>query len=685
MLAFSVAAIMLRPYSTPVAVRLFGRAAALPAPATERPAEAPIPASVQAVSTAEKPGRLQLVSHSGPMEPQLRTAAAQSPPSLPPPKIEPVVIQVVPARIELSQAPPLRQCGQPLLLIATLTTATGEPAVGVPVQWVLHRQGVGEILDTYNGNSLFAVDAKSELALPTYAGTYAAREPYRLDRSVADQPVEIRPGQAWCLVDSRTAGDMLVTVRAPGIANLDRRAQSCQVHWHNVRPQFPKPIVAAAGTQVLLQTKVVDARSGSPAMGYPVRYTIEVPGGARLSTGGSSIEALTDSQGIAETVIQHTAPEADKTRVRAELISTRSLAGTSMVLGKSDIELTWAQPKLLLRVQAPKIAAVSQWVPLAVQYSGPPGNLLLDDLHLYAQLPCSLQTQDAVHDGELDLAAVSDAKDRIVQMTVRADAAGPQVIGFQLRDRHHVRAHMQASIQFVEPTVVLQKRLPKSWHIHQSAEYTIDVANKGPLPVGEIRVFEQLAPGLTVTKASATLMPDRLMWKVPGLEPGEQKSLPVTAIPRQVVDGLTLATRAEIDHQLADEINTVLTISGLAALELEISDQADPIEVGQVAEYSILVRNRGSAAAENVRLELDLPKLIEPLEARGTIPARVSDGALRLAPLAMLPANSEAVCQLRTRALAKGEARLSVRLHHPAVGPVPIESQESTIVREKSK
>ena len=103
-------------------------------------------------------------------------------------------------------------------MVAKVLGPNDQPLADQLVEWTLDRQGVGEILAVPN-------DAKvvkpSERPWPTFARTFTAKSPYRLDASLGG--AEIQVGETWIAVESASAGGMHAAVASAGDQFVERR------------------------------------------------------------------------------------------------------------------------------------------------------------------------------------------------------------------------------------------------------------------------------------------------------------------------------------------------------------------------------------------------------------------------------------------------------------------------------
>src|SRR5690606_31242079 len=123
------------------------------------------------------------------------------------------------------------------------------------------RQGIGDLLAA--GGADDPAQAVNRLT-PFFARSHTARNGYRLDEKLSlPQPLEIQPGQAWCIITGRSPGDMVLSASCPGIASIQKRQVDARVHWHDASAKFPGSLVARAGGTVKLPVVVANSK-GEP-------------------------------------------------------------------------------------------------------------------------------------------------------------------------------------------------------------------------------------------------------------------------------------------------------------------------------------------------------------------------------------------------------------------------------------
>ena len=93
----------------------------------------------------------------------------------------------------------------------------------------------------------------------------------------------------------------------------------------------------------------------------------------------------------------------------------------------------------------------------------------------------------------------------------------------------------------------------------------------------------------------------------------------------------------------------VTLVESLADLKLEVHDPPGPIATGDDAVYEVVVRNRGSKAAENVDLVMFFSSGLEATSVQGG-PHEIGPGQVVLKTIPTLPPGSEKTYKIHARA-----------------------------------
>jgi hypothetical protein len=111
-------------------------------------------------------------------------------------------------------------------------------------------------------------------------------------------------------------------------------------------------------------------------------------------------------------------------------------------------------------------------------------------------------------------------------------------------------------------------------------------------------------------------------------------------------------------------------------LELEISEDADPVEVAAETTWRVVVRNDGSAAAQSVRLLLELPAGVRLVEATGPTRWGADQALVAFAQVSQLKPGTRAVYTVTVVGEKPGALRLKAQV--TATDLEPLEDEETT-------
>ncbi len=167
-------------------------------------------------------------------------------------------------------------------------------------------------------------------------------------------------------------------------------------------------------------------------------------------------------------------------------------------------------------------------------------------------------------------------------------------------------------------------------------------------------------------------------WSLEELPPKQTGTVKLTTLPLEAGEARLLIKSTSKDG-LKDEREEVLSIEGLAAINFQLSDVKDPIEVGDETSYEIRVTNQGSKAAGNVRLGVLLPRGLKLLSADGPSRHKIEGQHVLFEPIKQLAPKADTSFTIRVKAVAVGDQRLQVQVVTDEIRD-PITKEESTRV-----
>lgn len=168
-------------------------------------------------------------------------------------------------------------------------------------------------------------------------------------------------------------------------------------------------------------------------------------------------------------------------------------------------------------------------------------------------------------------------------------------------------------------------------------------------------------------------------WNVGALEPGQTRNVALTVQADEIcVARTTIAAEGVCADRVTAQAQTELV--GVPAVLLEVIDVEDPILVGSIEEFIIVVTNQGTAVDTNISIVLEL-EMFEHVSNSGPTAGTVEGNRVTFAPLPRLEPKAKAEWRVRARALEAGDIRTRVIMNTSELGR-PVEETEATRVYE---
>jgi uncharacterized repeat protein (TIGR01451 family) len=434
------------------------------------------------------------------------------------PIVEPAAVQspilretpapvVTPTSLQLREIPMMQQVGKAVVMIAKVLGPNERPLADQMVEWTLDRQGVGEVLAVPNDSK---VVKPSERPWPTFARTFTAKSPYRLDASLGGAEIQI--GETWIAVESASAGGMYAAAQAPAISSSNAGRAGAFLHWDRAKAVFPEPITAQAGGEAVVYTKVVSSDGGSPLPDYRIRYTVTESNGAESSSG--DLEAESRGDGKAQATFRQTTAKPGVTRGKIELLGRRPLPGRSaVVLAAGDFSINWTAPTIALASKFPSSWRLGETVAGSVVVQNK-GDAAVKGLKVRQEIPSGIRLVSA-DGGAVDGQGVTWTVDHLdagaeqtLALKLQGDADGKRSLKVQAMGRSLTDSPTAATEVVIEgtPSLVLSiKDSADPTPAGREFDYDVVIQNHGNAAARDVRVEFAPPVGLEIVSVSGTL------------------------------------------------------------------------------------------------------------------------------------------------------------------------------------
>lgn len=207
---------------------------------------------------------------------------------------------------------------------------------------------------------------------------------------------------------------------------------------------------------------------------------------------------------------------------------------------------------------------------------------------------------------------------------------------------------------------------PQEFIQGSQADYELRIDNLGGIAATNLECSVEIPSGVQVLELprGITQNGNVIQWSIRSLAPNDRFSL---ALPCQLVQegkqSLVFHARSKGNRDLQANITTL--VDTVADLELSVKEPQAPATVGSAVVYEIQIANRGSKAAEKVRVLAQFSEGIEPLRIEGHA-GRIIPGQALFEELPQIAPNQTIVLKVICQASSSGVHRFRAAVQSPS-------------------
>jgi len=239
----------------------------------------------------------------------------------------------------------------------------------------------------------------------------------------------------------------------------------------------------------------------------------------------------------------------------------------------------------------------------------------------------------------------------------------------------------KTTIRALAPILNLEITGAQTRFLERRSNYRLAVENKGNASAYDVSLELALPPAVQFisTNQSGVYEPNThtVHWALEELPPQEAGEIELVVIPIQTGDH-ALRFLGTGENGLRTEVSLPVSIDGIPAIAFEIVGDATLVEVGKDAVYEIRVVNRGTKAAENVKVWVTLADGMTFVKADGGR-YQAQGGTVQFETIPRLAPKSENIYKLAARSQSEGDYRINVQVISDDLRS-PIAKEESTKV-----
>lgn len=337
-------------------------------------------------------------------------------------------------------------------------------------------------------------------------------------------------------------------------------------------------------------------------------------------------------------------------------------------------------PDLSLKMQSPAEVTIGKPVRLDFRLSNT-GNGDAQSVVLRNIVPEGLQHPGG-SDLEYEVGRLPAGASRDITLTLTAAKVGPVVNSVVVTADGGLSVQKKAEINVKGPDLVIRRQGPKQRYVGRTGTWSNAVTNDSDRVITNATVVEAVPEGMEFVSASEGGQYDRnrrtVTWLLRQLEPGSTHEVAVTLQSRRIGE-VQSTVRAMDATGSGSHVSSVTAIEGFSALALDVPPLSQPVGVGEQVTLQVAARNRGTAAANDVSLSVELPPELKVIDVQG--PAKYTQNGNRLTfePIESVPPGQQAVIKIVATAQAAAETRVRVQLHNSRLRQ-PLTQDESLLI-----
>ncbi len=339
------------------------------------------------------------------------------------------------------------------------------------------------------------------------------------------------------------------------------------------------------------------------------------------------------------------------------------------------------QPALKLTKTAPASVLLCEAIPVKFVVtntgSGSAGDVKIEDT-----LPAGLKTVDGKSAIVIDAGTLAAGQSKEFATTLNASKTGKYENKAIASSSTGLKAEASTTTEVRQPVLVISKDGPGQMYLSRPVSYEIKVTNKGDADATNTVLADTIPAGVTGVKASngGTASGSSVIWNIGTLAAGATKTVSISYTPTSAG---TVSNTVKATAVCAEGVSASAktTISGIAAVLLEVIDTEDPVEIGGTTTYVITATNQGSAPDTNIKITCTLEDNEQYVSSAGATKGTIAGNTVTFEPLPTLAPKAQATWRVTVKAVKAGDVRFTVIMNTEQLTR-PVQETEATHLYE---
>lgn len=333
-----------------------------------------------------------------------------------------------------------------------------------------------------------------------------------------------------------------------------------------------------------------------------------------------------------------------------------------------NLQATVLQPQLAIEIEGPETITFGETQKYRVRVLNPGDGVASNIVFTLAP-----DAEDSVQQPIGDIPAGKEASFE-VELTAR-DLGELKILGAAAGDRHlAAEAHKTVAVLTAELESTLTG--PPLRYRDTEAAYQLQLTNRGAATARSVEASVELPAGVEYLGGidGARVTGDRLVWQIDSITADQTLDYEFRCRMNQTGNHqLRFSAHGTAAAQTSVELATA--VEAIADLKLAVVDPQAPAPVGGEVIYEVQVNNRGSKAAQDVRVVAQFGHGIEPVRIQGH-DGEVVTGQVLFEPIEQIKAGEKVVLKIVAKADKPGDHRFRAEVRS---GETVLVAEEATV------
>lgn len=370
------------------------------------------------------------------------------------------------------------------------------------------------------------------------------------------------------------------------------------------------------------------------SVGVPLEYEIFVSNDGQ----SSAFDVIIEDELPQDVTLEKTQPKADFDRTTRKIIwqfdeippgesrhltvrviptGEGTLDGVATVRFKTQVKgsTVITAPRLELDLTGPTEVRVGDEVPFRYLIRNT-GTGEAKDVILRSVLPAELRHTEG-NDLEYDIKSLGSGEEREIVLTVIAAKEGKHTNRAEITSSGVATASAESEVQVVGAQLKLERLGPERRYVGRTAKFQNIITNDTNFEATDARVLEFVPEGMKFSSApDGQYNPEdrTITWRIDRIDPGKQVVLDVE-LTAETAGSFDAVVEVVENAGFRSQGTKTIAVEDLHNVSADISHIEGPVAVGEKIKFAITIDNRGTATANEVQLQVQVPAQITILAA----------------------------------------------------------------------